>query len=103
MIIEKHIGKSAIRGHIVLLHAKRFFPEVSTHMLYPFCVSEAMYLKKLLNLDASGRVPLQKLTSTDAPISRQDQHNWIFLVGVLESKVQMSSKGLPKWKLRARL
>ena len=87
----------------MLLHAKRFWPEAITHMLWPFAASEATHLENTVTVDREGRTPLQKLTGSDLPIYLRDQHTWGCPVHVLESKVQTSSKGLPKWEPRARI
>ena len=102
-IVERHVGKVTIRGRIMLLQAKRFWPKAITHMLWPFAASEAMQLENTVTVNGEGRTPLQKLTGSDLPIYLRDQHTWGCPVHVLESKVQTSSKGLPKWEPRARI
>jgi len=94
--IERYIGKLTTRARIMLLHAKRFWPEAITHMLWPFTVAEAIHLENTLHLDSNGKSPLQKLTASEAPILLRDQHIWGCPVYILEEKVQTSSKGLPK-------
>ena len=102
-IIERYIGKITTRGRIMLLHAKRFWPEAITHILWPFAVAHAIYLENTLAIGTDGRTPLQKLTATDHEITLRDQHTRGCPVCVLESKVQASSNGLPKWEPRARI
>ena len=87
----------------MLLHAKRFWPEAITHVLWPFVVAEAINMENNFTLDASGRTPLQKLTATNGPMHLRDQHPWGCPVYVLENKLQSSSKGIPKWEPRARI
>ena len=80
----------------MILHAKRFWPEAITPMLWPFDISTAIDLENELSLDDHGRSPLQRLMATDAPIKLRDHHAWGCPVHVLEIKVQSSAKGLPK-------
>ena len=87
----------------MLLHAKRFWSEAITPMLWPFTVSKAIRLENELSMDANGKTPLQRLTASDVPINLRDYHTWGCPVYVLESRVQTSSKGLPKWDPRARI
>ena len=101
--IEHYIGKITTRSRVMLLHAKRFWPEAITPMLWPFAVSTAINLENELSLDANGRSPLQRLTATDSPIKLRDYHTWGCPVYVLESSVQSTLKGLPKWEPRARI
>ena len=102
-IVERHIGKVNMRGRIMLLHAKRFWPEAITHVLWPFAAAEAINMENNFTLDTSGRTPLQKLTATNSPMHLRDQHPWGCPVHVLEKKLQSSSKGAPKWEPRARI
>ena len=39
----------------------------------------------------------------DELINLQDYYTWVCPIGVLESKVQNSPKGLPKWEPRSRI
>ena len=87
----------------MLLHTKSFWPEAITHMVMPFSVAEAINMENNFTLDASGRTPLQKLTATDSSTHLRSQHQWRCPVCVLESKVQTSSKELPKWEPLARI
>ena len=70
-------------------------------MLWLFAVAEAINIENNLVTDADGHTALQKLTATDAPFYLWDQHTWGCPVCVLESKVQTSAKGLPKWEPQA--
>jgi len=72
-------------------------------MLWPFAVVEAINIKNTLSLDANGKSPLQKVAATDAPIILRDHNTWDCPVYILESKVQSSSKGLPKWNPHSRI
>ena len=72
-------------------------------MLWPFAVAKAINIENNLVTDVDRHAVLQKLTATDAPFHLQDQHTWGCPVHVLESKVQTSAKGLPKWESRARI
>ena len=101
--VERYIGKVTKRSRSMLLHAKRFWPEAITHMLWPFAVSEAINVLNYLLVDKTGKTPIQKLTATTTHILLQNQHAWGCPVHVLESKVQALSKGLPKWEPGARI
>ena len=56
--IERYIGKITSRAQVMILHAKRFWPEVITPMLWPFAISTAIDLENALSLDEHGRSPL---------------------------------------------
>ena len=43
--IERCIGKINTRSRTMLLHAKRFWPEDITHILWPFVISAAINLE----------------------------------------------------------
>ena len=83
---KNYIGKITTRARVMLLHAKRFWPEAITPILWPFAVAQTIEIENTLVLDSSGRSALQKLTTTDAPIALRDQHTWRYLVYVLEGK-----------------
>ena len=87
----------------MLLHAKRFWPKAVAHMLQPFTVAYIIYLESTLAIEVDKRTLLQKLTATNHEITLRDQHTQRCLVYILESKVQISSKGLPKQESRARI
>ena len=56
--IERYIGKITSRARVMILHAKRFWPEAITPMLWPFAISTAIDLENALSLDEHGRSPL---------------------------------------------
>ena len=101
-MVKRFIVNITFRSIIMLFHANRFWPEVITHVLWPFVFSWAINLEITLAIYALGRTPIQKLTATEAPIILRDHRSWGYPVQVLEHKVQDSSKGLPKWKPRSR-
>ena len=87
----------------MLLYAKMFQSEAITHILQPFAITHSTYLENKLAIRADRRMLLQKLIAIDHEITLRNQYTWRCPVHVLESKVQISSKGLPKWKTRARI
>ena len=56
--IERYIGKVTKRGRIMLLHAKRFWPEAITHILWLFAVTEAINVLNYLSVDKTGKTLL---------------------------------------------
>ena len=72
-------------------------------MLWPFAVAEAINIENTLSINSNRKTLIQKLTAAEIPITLRDYHTWGCPVHVLESKVQTSSKGLPKWEPRSRI
>ena len=49
---------------MMTLRTKRFWTEAISRMLYPFVITEEIYLENILTIDVSGHVPLHKLIVT---------------------------------------
>ena len=75
-MIERHIGKIAVRCRMMLLCAKKFCHNVIMCMLWNFSIAEVNRLESSLTLDASVRTPLQLLIATKTPIILRNQHTW---------------------------
>lgn len=102
-IAESNIKTFTLGARTCLLHAKRLWPEAITTMLWPFALQYYVESYNTFHMDKEHRTPLMKFSgSLDLP-DVTNFHPFGCPVFVLESKLQTSSKGLPKWDPRSRL
>ena len=87
----------------MLLHAKRFWPEAITTMLWPFVLLAYIERRNNLQLDSNNQTPLQKICKLGKKLDITKFYTWGCPVFVLESQIQTDPKGLPKWNPRARV
>jgi len=95
-LVENRIKDCTLGTRTILLHAKRFWPEAITTMLWPFALLAFIERRNSLHLDANNQTPNQKISKQTKIIELSKFHTWGCLVFVLESKVQTDSKDLPK-------
>ena len=101
-IAKANIKTFTLGARTCLLHAKRLWPEAITTMLW---LLGKYYVEchNHFHLDDNGKSPLMKFSKVDEMPSAADFHPFGCPVFVLESKLQSSTKGIPKWDPRASL
>ena len=73
-------------------------------MLWPFALKAAADRKNQLNMDLDGNTPDMKFSDVATKSLRlKDFHTFGCPCYVLDSRLQSSTKGVPKWEPRARL
>ena len=102
-VIENRIKDCTYGTRTMLLHAKRFWPEAITIMLWPFALLAYIERRNNLQLDSNNQTPLQKICKLGKKLDITKFHTWGCPVFVLESQIQTDPKGLPKWNPRARV
>ena len=86
-----------------LLRAKRLWPEAITTILWPFAMQYFMECYNNFHFDDNGKSPLMKFSGIDEKSSIEHFHPFGCPVFVLDSKLQSSTKGIPKCDPRSRL
>ena len=102
-IVEANTKTFTLGARTSLLHAKRLRPEAITTMLWPFALQYFVNCYNTFHLDDEGKSPLMKFSGVNEHPSIDHFHPFGCPVFVLESKLQTSSKGIPKWDPRSRL
>ena len=103
-ITENTIKQLTLTSRTILLHAQSHWPEYITTMLWPFALKAAQDRMNQLNMDLDGRTPDMKFSGVAAHTLRlRDFHTFGCPVYVLDSRLQSSTMGVPKWEPRARL
>ena len=101
-IIERHFQTLSTRARIILLHAKRHWPEMIATVLWPFAYKYAELLHNHLSIDDKGYSPVQKFCNTTMSLDMHNFHTWGCPCYILDRKLQSQSM-LQKWEPRARL
>ena len=103
-ISENAIKQLTLAARTLLVHAQSRWPEYITTMLWPFALKAAADRKNQLNMDLEGNTPDMKFSDVATKSLRlKDFHTFGCPCYVLDSRLQSSTKGVPKWEPRARL
>ena len=102
-IAEAAIKRLTLRARTLLLHAKRFWPEAITTMLWPYALLAACDAHNNWSVDKDGKTPMMKLLNLDIFPEMKFEHTFGCPVYVLDSKLQSSGIGPPKWEPCSRL
>ena len=102
-IVEAAIKRLALRARTLLLHAKRYWPEAITTMFWPYALLAACDAHNNWSVDENGKTPMMKLLNLDIFPEMKFEHTFGFPVYILDSKLQSSGLGPPKWEPRSRL
>jgi len=101
-IIERHFQVLSTRTRIILLYAKRHWPEMIATVLWPFAYKYAELLHYHMQIDDNGYSPIQKFCGTSMNLGLQDFHTWGCPCYILDKNLQ-SQNMMQKWQPRARL
>ena len=85
----------------ILLHAKRKWPQVISHVLWPFAMQVIVERHNRLSLDQHGRSPLEKFSVIEDEPLPTTFHTFGYPVFILEAANQSGSIGAPKWQPRS--
>jgi hypothetical protein len=89
---------------MLLLHAKRHWPDYITTMMWPFALKEASYQLNWLSLCSDGHSCKATFFSIDKDfINISTLHVFGSPCFVLDSRLQSGIGGAPKWEPRSRL
>jgi hypothetical protein len=103
-IVEHKIKDITLATRTILLYAMRYWPEYITTMLWPFaakCIEDRI---NNLTVNDLGITPEMSFSGSQAShVQLKNYHPFGCPCYVLDSRVQTSPKGLPKWEPRARL
>jgi hypothetical protein len=102
-LVERHIGTLTHGARTNLLHAQRRWPEAIGSILWPFAWKDFERRYNNLYLDATGRSPLNRFSSTDVRVDLRQFHPFGCPVFVLEAGLQTEGASIPKWDPRARV
>ncbi len=103
-IMENTIKQLTLVSRTILIHAQSHWPEYITTMLWPFALKAAQDRLNQLNIGFDGRTPDMKFSGVAAQTLRlRDFHTFGCPIYVLDSRLQSSTMGVPKWEPRARL
>jgi len=103
-ITENTIKQLTLVSRTILIHAQSHWPEYITTMFWPFALKAAQDRLNQLNMSLDGRTPDMKFSGVAAQTLRlRDFHTFGCPVYVLDSRLQSSTMGVPKWEPRARL
>ena len=103
-IFENAIKQLTLISRTLLVHSQRYWPEYITTMLWPFALKAAQDRINQLNMNLDGKTPDMRFSGVAAHyINLKDFHTFGCPCYVLDSHLQKNSKGVPKWKPRARV
>ena len=102
-IAENHIKQLTLTSRTLLLHAKRFWPEAITTMIWPFALKTAAEQHNRLKIDINGVTPNGTFSGIRTEMNLKDEHPWGCPIYVLDHHLQDVSGGMPKWEPRSRL
>ena len=100
-LIENFIGQLERGGRILLLHAKRHWPEAIGTILWPFAIKAYEDRRNHWHLDKDGKSPIQKFSSTYHNQEIKNWHTFGCPVFILEEKAVHGK--MPKWNPRSRV
>ena len=101
-VSERAIRTIVESARIMLLHARRLWPEAMPQLLWPFALSYATYFHYHLHLDADKKTPIEKFCSTPSTFDLSNIHSFGCPVHVLDHRLQTGNK-IPRWEPRCRL
>ena len=103
-ISERKIKDVNLFSRTMLLHAIRYCPDFITIMLWPFVTKCAQDRMTNLHVDLNLETPDMKFSNTKAVnVQLKHYHTFGCPVYILDSRLQMNPKGVPKWEPRSRL
>jgi len=102
-IAEAGVKKHTLKTRTLLLHAKRYWPAAITTMLWPFALLASVEFHNLWEIGENGQTPMMKLLNLWEFPDMKMEHTFGCPVYILDSKLQSSSIGPPKWDPRTRL
>ena len=102
-IVEAAIKRLTLRARTLLLHAKRYWPEAITTMFWPYALLAACDAHNNWSVDENGKTPMMKLLNLTIFPEMKFEHTFGCPVYILDSKLQSSGLGPPKWEPRSRL
>ena len=85
------------------MHAKRYWPAAITTILWPFGLLESVEFHNLWEIGEDGHTPMMRLLNLWEFPDMKMEHIFGCPVYNLDSKLQSSSIGPPKWDPRTRL
>ena len=100
-IAEKYIQDITVATRVLLLHAKRYWPEAIGTILWPFALKAAEDRRNHLQIDENGLAPVHKFSKTTPSVDLRHWHTWGCPVFVLDAKAQNGK--IPKWDPKARV
>jgi hypothetical protein len=100
-IAERRIRTLGEAARTMLAHGQHLWPEVVTKSLWPFAYKAASPSMNLFQLDTKGLSPSEKLAGVEINQELKNKHPLFCPVYVLNSKLQGSIGGLPKWNPRS--
>ena len=102
-IVEAAIKRLTLRARTLLLHAKRYWPEAITTMFWPYALLAACDAHNNWSVDENGKTPMMKLLNLTIFPEIKFEHTFGCPVYILDSKLQSSGLGPPKWEPHSRL
>ena len=98
-ISERKIKDVTLISRTMLSHAIRYWPEFITIMLWPFVTKCAQDIMNNLHVDLNLETPDMKFSNTKAVnVELKHYHTFVCPVYILDSRLQMYPKGVPKWE-----
>ena len=101
-IAERKIRTLGEDARTMLAHGQHLWPEAVTKTLWPFAYKASCRSRNRYKLDDKLLCPEEKLTGLKVNQEIRNEHPLFCPVFVLDSKLQGTIGGLPKWNPRAR-
>ena len=86
----------------MLLHAKRYFLEAITTILWTHSLKAFIEQLNVIKVDDDGITPMEKFAVTTTDNTLKNHHTWGCPVYVLDTRLQGNLSGLTKWEPRSR-
>ena len=102
-IAENHIKQLILTSRTLLPHAKPFWSEAITTILWPFALKTAAERHNRLKIDINSVTPNKKFSGIRTEMNLKDEHPWGCPIYVPGHHLQDVSGGMPKWEPRSRL
>ena len=99
-IAESYIHDLSDGGRILLLHAKRHWPEAISTILWPYAIKCVESRKNEMSVGLDNLTPVERFANTSFPIDPSNWHTFGCPCFILDDKLQGNSK-TPKWDPRA--
>ncbi len=100
-IVERAIQDATFDARTLLLHAKRYWPEMISTALWPLAIKAADEKYNKINFAPDGSTPESRFTGNSPENDLRYYHTWGCPSFVLEHPLASGSK-IPKWDPRAR-
>ena len=88
---------------MLLLHARRYWPAAISTMLWPYALLASVEFHNLWGIEEDNKTPMMRLLRLKELPDLKMEHSFGCPVFVLDSRLQSSSVGPPKWDSRTRL